>query len=297
MPSPKKIINVASVPQRSPFRYPGGKTWLVPHVRQWLKSQKKRPIQFVEPFAGGGIISLTVAFERLSENILMYELDDAVASVWKTIFSRNSEWLAKQILEFEFTAESVKSELSSSVSSIRQQAFHTVLRNRVCHGGIMAHGSGFIKNGENGKGIRSRWYPETLARRIREIGTVRQSITFVHGDGIEGMKSMIGDSDYVFFIDPPYTAAGKKAGKRLYQFNELDHDLLFDTARSLKGDFLMTYDNAEEVVEMARMRGFDTESVPMKNTHHTTMTELLIGRDLDWARKMFKSNEQQKVLF
>lgn len=108
---------------------------------------------------------------------------------------------------------------------------------------------------------------------------------------------MIGDSDYVFFIDPPYTAAGKKAGKRLYQFNELDHDLLFDTARSLKGDFLMTYDNAEEVVEMARMRGFDTESVPMKNTHHTTMTELLIGRDLDWARKMFKSNEQQKVLF
>ncbi len=24
------IVNVASVPQRSPFRYPGGKTWLVP---------------------------------------------------------------------------------------------------------------------------------------------------------------------------------------------------------------------------------------------------------------------------
>ena len=26
-------VNVASVPQRSPFRYPGGKTWLVPQVR------------------------------------------------------------------------------------------------------------------------------------------------------------------------------------------------------------------------------------------------------------------------
>ena len=24
-----RVVNVASVPQRSPFRYPGGKTWLV----------------------------------------------------------------------------------------------------------------------------------------------------------------------------------------------------------------------------------------------------------------------------
>jgi len=24
------IVNVAMVPQRSPFRYPGGKTWLIP---------------------------------------------------------------------------------------------------------------------------------------------------------------------------------------------------------------------------------------------------------------------------
>ena len=34
-----KPVNVASVPQRSPFRYPGGKTWLVPHIRRWLGSR------------------------------------------------------------------------------------------------------------------------------------------------------------------------------------------------------------------------------------------------------------------
>ena len=27
---PLKAVNVASVPQRSPFRYPGGKTWFIP---------------------------------------------------------------------------------------------------------------------------------------------------------------------------------------------------------------------------------------------------------------------------
>ena len=29
--SPTEPVNVASVPHRSPFRYPGGKTWLVPY--------------------------------------------------------------------------------------------------------------------------------------------------------------------------------------------------------------------------------------------------------------------------
>lgn len=36
LPQKDKIVNVASVPFRSPFRYPGGKTWLVPQIRHCL---------------------------------------------------------------------------------------------------------------------------------------------------------------------------------------------------------------------------------------------------------------------
>ena len=39
------------------------------------------------------------------------------------------------------------------------------------------------------------------------------------------------------------------------------------------------------VLELARQQSFDTQAIPMKNTHHAEMTELLIGRDLDWARR------------
>ena len=31
--SSQPAVNVASVAQRSPLRYPGGKTWLIPHIR------------------------------------------------------------------------------------------------------------------------------------------------------------------------------------------------------------------------------------------------------------------------
>jgi len=88
----------------------------------------------------------------------------------------------------------------------------------------------------------------------------------------------------VFFVDPPYTAGGKRAGKRLYKHNELNHEQLFGDLKSVKGDFLMTYDFAEEILDLARRHGFDVEAVAMTNTHHSRMKELLVGRNLSWVR-------------
>lgn len=279
------VVNVAQIPQRTPLRYPGGKTWLIPHVRAWLRSLPKRPKLFIEPFVGGGIVSLTVAFEDLADRVMMVELDHQVAALWKTILSDDNEWLADQVLSFDITLESVKAELAKTPQDDKQLAFHTLLRNRTNHGGILAPGSGVLKYGENGKGIRSRWYPQTLWKRIRNIASVKDKISFVEGDGIEVIKRHARHKTSVFFIDPPYTAAGKRAGSRLYTHSELDHQELFEQSEKIKGDFLMTYDTADEVVAMAHDHGFSVGMVSMKNTHHSTMKELVIGRKLEWVQK------------
>ncbi|HZO88054.1 MAG TPA: DNA adenine methylase [Chthonomonadaceae bacterium] len=281
-----QIVNVASVPQRSPFRYPGGKTWLVPRIRQWLWSLPEKPSEFIEPFAGGGIVSLTVAFEGLANHVTMIELDEQVSAVWETVLNGGGRRLAERIQHFDLTPETVEAELSKEGITGEELAFQTILRNRINHGGILAPGSGVLKYGENGKGIKSRWYPKTLARRILHIGEIKNRIAFVPGDGLGYLRENAHRRDAVFFIDPPYTAAGKKAGKRLYMYNELDHEALFALCETLQGDFLMTYDNAEGVQELADRHEFDTQAIVMKNTHHAEMTELLIGRNLDWARRL-----------
>lgn len=278
-----RIINVASVPQRSPFRYPGGKTWLVPYIRRWLASLP-RPAEFVEPFAGGGIVSLTVAFEQLADHVTMIELDGQVAAVWQTILGKHNQGLADRISNFRLTARNVEEVLSQPARTVQDQAFQTILKNRVNRGGILAPGAGKVKNGEAGKGLKSRWYPATLRRRILDIAGIRGRITFLHRDGLDVMREEANRAEAVFFIDPPYTAGGKRAGSRLYLHSEIDHEELFRIASQLKGDLLMTYDNAPEVFNLAKRHGFDTHTVPMKSTHHAEMTELLIGKDLDWAR-------------
>lgn len=283
IPDQKKVVNVASVPHRTPFRYPGGKTWLVPKVRQWIKSLGSIKY-FVEPFAGGAIVGLTVAFENLADHIVLVELDHQIATAWQTILSNDNEWLAERILSFEITKENVFAELSKSGGSIREQGFRTILKNRTFHGGIMAPGSSMIKSGENGKGLRSRWYAETLARRIRAINQVRDRITFIEGDGIEVIQQYNKNMRTAFFVDPPYTAAGKKAGSRLYLHHTIDHELLFEVASKTRGAILMTYDDAPEIIAMAKRYGLDVGRVSMKNTHHKVMNELLIGANLDWIK-------------
>ena len=248
-PKKQRIVNVASVPLRSPFRYPGGKTWLIPQLRHWLTSLPQKPQLFIEPFGGGGIISMTVAFEQLAHHVLMVELDDEVAAVWKTIIDGDAHWLAKRIVEFDVTPDSVGKVLDSSPSETHEKAFRTIVKNRVNRGGILAPGAGMLKLGENGKGLKSRWYATTLKKRILNIVRVRERITFVEGDGIETIEQCAMRSDAVFFIDPPYTAGGKKAGARLYTLFELDHGRLFDLMGTVRGDFLMTYDNAKEIRE------------------------------------------------
>lgn len=277
-----KPVNVASIPQRSPFRYPGGKTWFVPTFREWIKHLDSAPNVLVEPFAGGGIISLTALFEKLVERAVMVEVDSDIAAVWITVVEGNASWLARRIIEFDLTKESVIKELSRANVDVKERAFQTILKNRTFHGGILADGSGFIKYGENGKGIRSRWYAGTLARRFRNLDLVSELIEFRQADGIDVILEHAKQRNVIFFIDPPYTAGGKKAGKRLYRHCDIDHERLFAVCELIKGDFLMTYDNSEEVKAMARSHGFQMRLIPMNNTHHATMEELVIGKNLSW---------------
>lgn len=288
-----KPVNVASVPQRSPFRYPGGKTWFVPTFRRWMQSLDYKPELLIEPFGGGGIVSLTALFEHWVEKVVMVEMDDEVAAVWEAIMDGHAEWLADRILHFDLTHEHLANELKIQSTDNKQRAFQTLLKNRTLHGGILAEGSGLLKNGENGKGIKSRWYPQTLAKRILNLDTIREKMTFLKSDALEILPNYAQNRQAVFFIDPPYTAGGKKAGKRLYRHCNLNHEQLFQIAETLQGDFIMTYDHAEEVKNLARNHNFQMRLIPMSNTHHAQMFELVIGKNLAWLDDLQKVHEKR----
>jgi len=155
------------------------------------------------------------------------------------------------------------------------------LKNRIFHGGILAKGSGMIKNGENGKGIASRWYPKTLHDRIIAIGYVKNQINFVTGNAFEVIEQNLDNKNAYFFIDPPYAIAGK----RLYTHFDIDHENLFALTARLKGKFMLTYDDTFEIRQLADKYQLQYRTIPMKTTHHTKKNELIISDNFTWWKE------------
>ena len=273
--SPIPAVNVASVPQRSPLRYPGGKTWLIPHIRHWLKAIEPRPKLLVEPFAGGGIVSLTAVMEGLVDRCLMVELDRDVAAFWHAALRHGPE-LCEMVQGFQPTREAVDALSRQTPANVLEHGFRTLVLNRTRRGGILAPGASLIRSGECGAGLASRWYPETLAGRLSAIADNADRIEFSEGDGVALPEGMPAGA--VLFVDPPYSAGGKRAGQRLYAHHEIDHARLFALLADADADFLLTYDNTDEIRVLVRKSGFEAVQVEMKNTHHARIPELVISR-------------------
>lgn len=270
--------NVSQVQKYSPLRYPGGKTWLIPHIHDWLDGLSPRPKLLVEPFAGGGIVSLTAVMEGLVDQCWMVERDREVAAFWRAALYHGSA-LCEMVRRFQPTRKEVEKLSRQSPTNDLERGFRTLVMNRTRSGGILARGAALLSYGENGKGVASRWYPETLIHRLTAISNNEPSICLFEANGIDILRNLpnLCDVGYVLFVDPPYTAGGKRAGKRLYTDNEIDHAGLFELLAGTNADFLATYDMTDEIHALARKHGFHAVQVEMRNTHHARVSELLIS--------------------
>ena len=275
--SARPVVNVASVPQRSPLRYPGGKTWLIPHVEAWLRRHGHRHELLLEPFCGGGVVSLSSVMEDWVGRCFMAEIDRDVAAFWHAVRKHGPD-LSRMVKEFKISREGVELLSQRPPADVLEHGFRTLVLNRTRHGGILAPGATFIKNGENGKGLGSRWYPETIANRIEAISEHADRILFMEGNGMDLLELLLGTGDrsIAVFADPPYIAGGKGAGRRLYAHHNVDHGKLFGLLNDSSAEFLMTYADEQEIVDLIHKHKFHAVRVHMKNRHQKNVPELII---------------------
>jgi DNA adenine methylase len=275
----------------SPLRYPGGKSWLIPKVEKWLHHLKTdRRHQFVEPFAGGANVGLTMLARQKVGRLLIAELDKRIAAFWKVTL-QDPDWLIRAIRGFRPTRKNLAIHLTLKPRGFRRLGFQTLLKNRTSRGGVIAPRAGILQRGERDKGPFSRWYPETLIKRIEQIRRYRAQITLVQGDGVRLLRSRRHRSNDVYFIDPPYSHSLNGAGRRLYSHYEIPHDALFGLTKKLKGRFLMTYDDNKAMEVLAKKHGLSTSKTRMKSSHHAAKKELLISTDLTSIKNNSLSNE------
>ena len=94
----------------------------------------------------------------------------------------HTEWSCRlageEIRSFRISRPKVEQQLQRKPASLHERAFSCLLRNRTARGGVIAEGAGLIRKGEDGKGLRSRWYPQTIADRITAISSFKKKLDF-----------------------------------------------------------------------------------------------------------------------
>ena len=264
-----------AVPHRSPLRWPGGKSWLTPHVRHWLSARPAATL--IEPFAGGASVSLTAVMEGHVRGAVLVDLDGDLAAFWEVVLE-HPERLVDRIATFAPTLDAVEGVCRAAPRTRLDRAWRTLVLNRTRHGGIVASGAGTIRNGDGGRGVASRWYPETLIARIRDVARHSGRIVFHHGDALALLPGLAADaaSPVAVFCDPPY---GPKDGRRrrLYAHCDVAYPDLFGLLDRMGARFLMTLDASVEVERLVESHGFDAVTVAPRDTRNAVRREVLVS--------------------
>ena len=236
----------------SPLRYPGGKNKISPFVKLIIDKSGLTNITYVEPFAGGAGVALSLLFSGTVNHIVINDYDKCIYSVWRAILNDTNEFI-KLIKDTDVTIEEWHRQkdiyLTQNNKYSLELAFATFFLNRTNRSGILKARpiGGFNQNGNYL--IDARFNKENLIQRIFDIADKKNQISLFNKDIRSFFKSYLPKYENVFlYLDPPYY----KKGQELYKnfFTDKDHQEIAECVKQLTCNWIITYDNTAEITKL-----------------------------------------------
>ena len=254
---PSETLERDTVSVLSPLRYPGSKRRLASYIKRTLQMNSLSPALFVEPFAGGASVALQLLSENCVQYIGLVDRDPLIAAFWKTVFWE-PEWLIEQIYTIDVTLERWMMFKSSVPQTRRERALACLFLNRTSFSGILAPGVGPLggRNQSSPYRIDCRFPRETLAKRIQQIGQMKERVAFVWNvswtQALGQLRSLQRrgklPQDVACYCDPPFF--NKADQLYTYYFREKDHCRLRDALLALQEPWILSYDSVARVKEL-----------------------------------------------
>ena len=127
----------------SPMRYPGGKWRFADFFERLISANFDRPPVYVEPYAGGSSLALSLLFSGAVAEVFLNDLDPAIYAFWHSALKSTEKLtdLIKRIdvtpLEWERQKKVYASGLAAGTLKL---GFATFFLNRTNHSGILNGG-------------------------------------------------------------------------------------------------------------------------------------------------------------
>lgn len=235
----------------SPLRYPGGKWRILGFFERVIQLNGLSRAQYIEPYAGGASLALSLLFRDQVSEIHLNDLDPAIHALWHCVLTRNRDFI--QLLDEtpvtpdEWSKQKAVYNKGTPAGKFAL-GFAAFFLNRTNHSGILNGGMiGGKKQGGRWK-IDARFNRLELRRRIERIGSFRDRIHLSCEDAIEFLRNHRFTRTSLIYLDPPYY----RAGRRLYlnAYKPGDHAAVSEYILGLKSHWIVSYDNVPEIREL-----------------------------------------------
>jgi len=235
---------------KSIFRFPGGKTKLLPQIMPFIEKSLQDTHIFCDAFIGGGSVFLKVAEKYPQMHLFCNDKDYSIFSFWELMGNGTDTDISelKKLIRQIPTIELYYQLRATPPQSIIEAAYQSIFFNRCSFSGDMRHSASPI----GGKLQKSKWaigcrYNEKkLLQQIDHIHELLFGRITVSNKDISDYAT-IRDQGITIYLDPPYV----KAGKQLYQ-QYMKYDEHNNLANILKfqNNWILSYDNCEEIREL-----------------------------------------------
>lgn len=232
----------------SPLRYPGGKGKVANFFKLLLLENDLVGCEYVEPYAGGASVALSLLFEEYASHVHINDLDRGIHAFWKVALERPDD-LCRLIRDTrpglrEWDRQR-KIQRGADTGDL-ELAFATFFMNRTNRSGII---DGGIIGGRRQKGdwkIDARWRPEDSIARIEKIARFSSRITVTGIDTAAYLREALPDiEDSFLYLDPPYYKKGKGLYTSFYEHD--DHEQVAKLVLGLDRPWVVSYDAEPEI--------------------------------------------------
>lgn len=235
----------------SPLRYPGGKGKVANYFKQVFHDNLLYDGVYVEPYAGGASVALSLLFNEYASTIVINDIDRSIFGFWHSVLHKTDE-LCRLINDTPVTIKTwdIQREIQKNKQrqGLLKVGFSTFFLNRTNRSGILNAG---IIGGRQQIGnwkIDARYNKKDLIARIQRIALYKDKIELHNSDAVELVKSLRKTlpSKTLFYFDPPYYVKGKDLYLNYYE--DKDHqEIASEIGKLKKQKWIVTYDNVLQI--------------------------------------------------
>lgn len=242
---------------------------------------------YIEPFFGGGSIGLEVFKSGIIGKICINDKDIGVASLWTAIIKHPKE-LKGLIMAFKPSTSHFYefkeyltglSSISYDSAFITDCGFKKLAIHQISYSGLGTMSGGPLggKDQRSDYKIDCRWSPKYICKEVDQLHALFSRMDINGGichcrDFSEILAN--NKKNFVYYLDPPYYVKGNELYQ--YSFTEYDHKRLANLVEELDGEWLLSYDDCEEIRKLYDWASIEMLDVKYSISGATKKPELLI---------------------